>query len=657
MPGNKSSSCWRSPRRRAEVEGQKHTAIAQIILMIPLMVISLPAGVLADRVSKRSVIVGMKVFEVVLMLAGHGRAVSLEPAGGPLAMGVLACWASRLALFSPAKYGILPEILPHERLSAGNGLLEMGSNLAILSGIVAGGVILTAAKGARSLVGDRVARRLDLGGLLLSPSLGLRPAGRPDDPAGRGRAGRGRAGPTVQIAWESIRADRILKLTLIGQILVWAIASLVPAPILPYASKVLHLVGVRSGPAPGRARDRHRRGVCAGRQALRSEGGIRAAPAGCPRPDRRHAGIRRHRPRHRRDHDHHDAAGDLQRAPVRPAQCPAAMAIARRPPRRDHRARERPGLCRDADGIGAGTRPGQGRGLAAGYVPGRLDRPAGLLRLGADPGPRRLLPIPPPRPGAHDLSRSGPGPVERAEQGGALLVPNHVSFADGLFLFASTDRPIRFVVYAAYFDRPILGWFLRAMKAIPISASGGPKMILHAFREAGKALDDGELVCLFPEGQLTRTGMMAPFQRGLQRIVKGRTTPIIPVHLDRLMGSIFSPASHRRWPERIPYPVTVSFGTPMQPDSSLHELRQAICELGQEAWSYRKRDRRPLHHEFVRRARRHPWRLAFADFQTPRSPISRPLPAPWPSPGACGRTGRTSRPSESSCRRASAGPW
>ncbi len=51
-----------------------------------------------------------------------------------------------------------------------------------------------------------------------------------------------------------------------------------------------------------------------------------------------------------------------------------------------------------------------------------------------------------------------------------LLVPNHVSFADGLFLFASTDRPIRFVIYAPYFDRPILGWFLRAMKAIPISA-------------------------------------------------------------------------------------------------------------------------------------------------------------------------------------------
>ena len=55
-------------------------------------------------------------------------------------------------------------------------------------------------------------------------------------------------------------------------------------------------------------------------------------------------------------------------------------------------------------------------------------------------------------------------------------------------------------------------------------------MILEAFREAGRALDDGELVCIFPEGQITRTGMTLPFQRGLERIVKGRDVPIIPVH-------------------------------------------------------------------------------------------------------------------------------
>ena len=121
-------------------------------------------------------------------------------------------------------------------------------------------------------------------------------------------------------------------------------------------------------------------------------------------------------------------------------------------------------------------------------------------------------------------------------------------------MIASTDRPVRFMIYADYFTRPLTGPILRSMKAIPISPSGGPKMILQAFREAGRALDAGELVCLFPEGQLTRTGVMTPFQRGLERIVKGRTTPIIPVHLDRLSNSIFSPASHRRIPKQIPLP-------------------------------------------------------------------------------------------------------
>ncbi len=126
-------------------------------------------------------------------------------------------------------------------------------------------------------------------------------------------------------------------------------------------------------------------------------------------------------------------------------------------------------------------------------------------------------------------------------------MPNHVSFADGLFVIASVDRPIRFVVYAPYFESPILGSFLRAMRAIPISGSGGPKQILRAFREAGRAARRRRpRHASSPRARLhVRTGMMAArSKRGLQRIVKGRTTPIIPIHLDRLMGSVFAPASH-----------------------------------------------------------------------------------------------------------------
>ena len=137
------------------------------------------------------------------------------------------------------------------------------------------------------------------------------------------------------------------------------------------------------------------------------------------------------------------------------------------------------------------------------------------------------------------------------EQGGALLVPNHVSFADGLFLISSIARPIRFVVYApSSSGRSWAGSCGRCGRSR--SRHRRPEDDPPGVPRGRPALDAGELVCVFPEGQLTRTGMMAPFQRGLQRIVKGRTTPIIPIHLDRLMGSVFAPASHRRWPERIP---------------------------------------------------------------------------------------------------------
>ena len=86
------------------------------------------------------------------------------------------------------------------------------------------------------------------------------------------------------------------------------------------------------------------------------------------------------------------------------------------------------------------------------------------------------------------------------------LSRNHMSFIDGFLLMASVDRPIRFVVDAAYATHPLFKWLMTAMKVIPIASGGGPRIILRALRSAGQALDDGEIVCIFPEGQITRTG-------------------------------------------------------------------------------------------------------------------------------------------------------
>ena len=211
-------------------------------------------------------------------------------------------------------------------------------------------------------------------------------------------------------------------------------------------------------------------------------------------------------------------------------------------------------------------------------------------------------------------------PANVPQTGGALLVPNHMSLVDGFLLIASLDRPVRFVVDAAYATHPLFKWLMDIMRVIPISSLGGPRIILRALRSAGQALDDGEIVCIFPEGQITRTGTLLPFRRGFERIVKGRTVPIIPVHLDRVWGSIASFVKGRfiwKLPEQIPYPVTVSFGTPQPVDTPAHELRRLVRELGEAAWTLRKADQQPIHRPVISAWRRHPFTFAMADATRP----------------------------------------
>ena len=126
-----------------EAATQAHTTLVFVIFTLPLMLVSLVAGTLADRFSKRTIIIAMKAAEVLLMAVAT-TVLFLNPAGGVLALVVLGCMGAHSALFSPAKYGILPEILSHERLAAGNGLLEMSTFVAIIAGTYAGGVLLGA---------------------------------------------------------------------------------------------------------------------------------------------------------------------------------------------------------------------------------------------------------------------------------------------------------------------------------------------------------------------------------------------------------------------------------------------------------------------------------------------------------------------------------
>ena len=201
-------------------------------------------------------------------------------------------------------------------------------------------------------------------------------------------------------------------------------------------------------------------------------------------------------------------------------------------------------------------------------------------------------------------------------KGGALFVCNHLSQADAMFLLASTDRDIRFIMFKGIYDLPWIKPFARILKAIPISSELRPREMIHALQEASEAIKNGEVVCIFAEGQITRIGHTLPFRRGFERIMKDVEAPIIPVALDGVWGSIFSFQKGRflwKMPRRIPYPVTVNYGRPLPHTATPFEVRQTVQELMVEAWRHRKARMNTLPRALVRTARVHPFRFAMAD--------------------------------------------
>jgi 1-acyl-sn-glycerol-3-phosphate acyltransferase len=201
-------------------------------------------------------------------------------------------------------------------------------------------------------------------------------------------------------------------------------------------------------------------------------------------------------------------------------------------------------------------------------------------------------------------------------KGGALLVCNHLSLIDALLLASCTPRQIRFLMYKGFYEKWWIKPLVQAMGAIPISSELRPREMLQSLRTAGEALKNGELVCIFAEGQITRIGQMLPFRRGFEKIIKDVEVPIIPVALDGVWGSIFSFEKGRfiwKMPRRIPYRVAVNFGPPLPPSATPFEVRQAVQDLMVGAWEHRKTRMKPLHRAFLRSARLHPFRMSMAD--------------------------------------------
>jgi acyl-[acyl-carrier-protein]-phospholipid O-acyltransferase/long-chain-fatty-acid--[acyl-carrier-protein] ligase len=206
------------------------------------------------------------------------------------------------------------------------------------------------------------------------------------------------------------------------------------------------------------------------------------------------------------------------------------------------------------------------------------------------------------------------------EKGGALIVCNHLSQVDALLLLASVRREVRFIMFKGIYERPLIKPLARIMGVIPISSELRPREMIQSLRDASDAIKNGEIVCIFAEGQITRIGQMLPFRRGFERIMKDVDAPVIPVALDGVWGSIFSFEKGRfvwKLPRRLPYPVTVAIGNSMPHDCTPFQVRQVVQQLMADAWKFRRDRMLTLHRSFARMARLHPFRFATGDAQSP----------------------------------------
>lgn len=196
------------------------------------------------------------------------------------------------------------------------------------------------------------------------------------------------------------------------------------------------------------------------------------------------------------------------------------------------------------------------------------------------------------------------------QTGGALLISNHISYLDAALIQAMIDRPVRFLMYKPIYELPVINFIAKSLGAIPIQG-GNPVQVEEALSLAREAIKNGELVCIFPEGGISRIGSLQPFKTGMERIMKGLDSPIIPIYLDQLWGSVFSFKSGKvlwKVPKQIPYPLSITFGEPLPSNSPAESAFLAIEELSTEAFMNRESLSQLMHIRALMRLKRAPLR-------------------------------------------------
>ncbi|MEM7700292.1 MAG: 1-acyl-sn-glycerol-3-phosphate acyltransferase, partial [Verrucomicrobiota bacterium] len=195
-------------------------------------------------------------------------------------------------------------------------------------------------------------------------------------------------------------------------------------------------------------------------------------------------------------------------------------------------------------------------------------------------------------------TRLGIGNVPR--KGGVLLLSNHVSYIDSFIIFLTCPRRVRFVVLERYVENRYFGWFLKLFDAIPIRKTRAKE----AIQRTAQGLLDGDVVCLFPEGELTRTGVTNEFRKGFELILRKAKCPVVPVYMDGLFNSIFSferGLYFKKRPHRWTCPLQVAFGEPIPASEATAErVREAVWSASVEAFEHRRELREPIEVSLIR---------------------------------------------------------
>ncbi|MBX3648320.1 MAG: MFS transporter [Rhodocyclaceae bacterium] len=522
--------------------------LAQALFVLPFFLFSATAGQLADKYEKSRLISITVFIELVCMAVG---AAGFFLHSLPLLFTALFLGGIQSALFGPVKYAILPQHLKETELVGGNGMVEMGTSVAILVGMMLGGWLISQ-EGWGLTAAAFVTMAISATGFLLSRLIPLAPA----------------AAPELKINWNPLtetwrnfqfmRGNRTVFLSVLGISWFWFYGSIfltqfpnLSKDILSGQESVVTLllivfsIGIGVGSLLCERLSGHKVEI-----GLVPFGSIGMTLFGIDLYFALAAHLQ-HEPMALaafvQDAGHWRILGDLFLIGlfggfyIVPLY--ALIQIRSEP---SHRSRIIAGnnilnalFMVTAAGIAIGL-------FAAGLTIPQLLLATALMNAVVALYIYRLVPeflmrfivwllI-------HSVYRLKKEGLEHIpEEGPAVIVCNHVSFVDALVVMAACPRPIRFVMDHQIFRIPLLNFVFREGRAIPIaSAKEDPALLDKAYDEVAKALEAGDLVGIFPEGRITDTGEMYPFKKGITRIVERTPVPVVPMALRGLWGSFFS---------------------------------------------------------------------------------------------------------------------